>query len=159
MARLAESPPDEHSWRVAEHQKHSESEVLQGVLEELARATERVVRFVGDDRVLADRLQERLLDRLRGSDSRAEWPVLAALVLIGQLSDELSRRPELNEPGVAGDGSGCSFCGKALGQVRSSFEGPGVRICDDCVDFCHANPELARTTSAPWLTTEDPDER
>ena len=30
----------------------------------------------------------------------------------------------------------CSFCGKAEGQVHRMIQGPGVRICDECVNLC-----------------------
>ena len=30
----------------------------------------------------------------------------------------------------------CSFCGKAENQVHRMIQGPGVRICDECVDLC-----------------------
>ena len=30
----------------------------------------------------------------------------------------------------------CSFCGRNAGQVNQLIEGPGVFICDQCVDFC-----------------------
>ena len=31
----------------------------------------------------------------------------------------------------------CSFCGKASEQVRRLVAGPGVFICDECVELCH----------------------
>ena len=31
----------------------------------------------------------------------------------------------------------CSFCGKSQEQVRKLIEGPGVYICDECVDLCN----------------------
>jgi ATP-dependent Clp protease ATP-binding subunit ClpX len=30
----------------------------------------------------------------------------------------------------------CSFCGKHESQVRRMIQGPGVRICDECVQLC-----------------------
>ena len=30
----------------------------------------------------------------------------------------------------------CSFCGKEEGQVHRMIQGPGVRICDECVNLC-----------------------
>ncbi len=37
----------------------------------------------------------------------------------------------------------CSFCGKSEHQVERLVEGPGVYICDECIDFCSTllNPE------------------
>lgn len=31
----------------------------------------------------------------------------------------------------------CSFCGKSDHQVFRMIQGPGVRICDECVDLCY----------------------
>ena len=30
----------------------------------------------------------------------------------------------------------CSFCGKTQDEVARLIEGPGVYICDNCIDFC-----------------------
>ena len=30
----------------------------------------------------------------------------------------------------------CSFCGKSEHQVNRLIEGPGVYICDECIEFC-----------------------
>lgn len=37
----------------------------------------------------------------------------------------------------------CSFCGKSEHQVERLIEGPGVYICDECIEFCSTllNPE------------------
>ena len=31
----------------------------------------------------------------------------------------------------------CSFCGKAEGQVKKLIAGPGVSICDECIELCN----------------------
>ncbi|HZJ28536.1 MAG TPA: ClpX C4-type zinc finger protein, partial [Solirubrobacterales bacterium] len=31
----------------------------------------------------------------------------------------------------------CSFCGKSQRQVRKLIAGPGVYICDECIDLCN----------------------
>ena len=31
----------------------------------------------------------------------------------------------------------CSFCGKATSEVDKLVAGPGIYICDECVDLCH----------------------
>jgi ATP-dependent Clp protease ATP-binding subunit ClpX len=45
----------------------------------------------------------------------------------------------------------CSFCGKSQEQVRKLIAGPGVYICDECVDLCNEilDEELFDSTSAP----------
>ena len=30
----------------------------------------------------------------------------------------------------------CSFCGKSQKQVKKLIAGPGVYICDECIDLC-----------------------
>ena len=30
----------------------------------------------------------------------------------------------------------CSFCGKNQDQVKRLIAGPGVYICDECIDLC-----------------------
>ena len=32
----------------------------------------------------------------------------------------------------------CSFCGKTDGQVEKIIAGPGVYICNECIDLCSA---------------------
>ena len=36
-----------------------------------------------------------------------------------------------------GDLLSCSFCGKTQRQVTKLIAGPGVYICDECVDLCN----------------------
>ncbi len=45
----------------------------------------------------------------------------------------------------------CSFCGKSQEQVRKLIAGPGVYICDECVDLCNEilDEELFDAASAP----------
>jgi len=44
----------------------------------------------------------------------------------------------------------CSFCGKSQEQVRKLIAGPGVYICDECVDLCNEilDEELYDTNAA-----------
>jgi hypothetical protein len=39
--------------------------------------------------------------------------------------------------GESGDLCKCSFCGKSQKQVNKLVAGPGVYICDGCVDICY----------------------
>ncbi len=45
----------------------------------------------------------------------------------------------------------CSFCGKSQEQVRKLIAGPGVYICDECVDLCNEilDEELFDSAAAP----------
>ena len=42
----------------------------------------------------------------------------------------------------------CSFCGKSQKQVKKLIAGPGVYICDECIDLCNEiiEEELAQTS-------------
>ncbi|MFW6252156.1 MAG: ClpX C4-type zinc finger protein, partial [Halanaerobium sp.] len=31
----------------------------------------------------------------------------------------------------------CSFCGKSQDQVKKLVAGPGVYICDECIELCN----------------------
>ena len=33
--------------------------------------------------------------------------------------------------------SKCSFCGKSQKQVKQLIAGPGVYICDECIELCN----------------------
>jgi ATP-dependent Clp protease ATP-binding subunit ClpX len=48
----------------------------------------------------------------------------------------------------------CSFCGKSQKQVKKLIAGPGVYICDECIDLCNEiiEEELSET---PSLKPED----
>ena len=50
--------------------------------------------------------------------------------------------------GDGGDLLKCSFCGKSQKQVRKLIAGPGVYICDECIDLCNEiiEEELAETS-------------
>ena len=50
--------------------------------------------------------------------------------------------------GDGGDLVKCSFCGKSQKQVKKLIAGPGVYICDECIDLCNdiIAEELAETT-------------
>src|SRR2546427_12481295 len=41
----------------------------------------------------------------------------------------------------------CSFCGKSQKQVKKLIAGPGVYICDECIDLC--NEIIDEELSAP----------
>lgn len=39
--------------------------------------------------------------------------------------------------GESGDLFKCSFCGKSQKQVKKLIAGPGVYICDECIELCN----------------------
>ena len=42
----------------------------------------------------------------------------------------------------------CSFCGKSQRQVKKLIAGPGVYICDECIDLCNEIIDEELTTPA-----------
>ncbi|HQD97547.1 MAG TPA: ClpX C4-type zinc finger protein, partial [Propionicimonas sp.] len=44
----------------------------------------------------------------------------------------------------------CSFCGKSQKQVKKLIAGPGVYICDECIDLCNEiiEEEFAETSDS-----------
>jgi ATP-dependent Clp protease ATP-binding subunit ClpX len=54
--------------------------------------------------------------------------------------------------GDGGDLLKCSFCGKSQKQVKKLIAGPGVYICDECIDLCNEiiEEELAETQDVKW---------
>ena len=54
--------------------------------------------------------------------------------------------------GDGGDLLKCSFCGKSQKQVKKLIAGPGVYICDECIDLCNEiiEEELAETSEVRW---------
>jgi len=43
----------------------------------------------------------------------------------------------------------CSFCGKSQLEVKTLVSGPGVFICDECVQLCQGIIEKKAVTGAP----------
>lgn len=54
--------------------------------------------------------------------------------------------------GDGGDLLKCSFCGKSQKQVKKLIAGPGVYICDECIDLCNEiiEEELSDTADMPF---------
>src|SRR5436309_4286286 len=54
--------------------------------------------------------------------------------------------------GAGGDLLKCSFCGKSQKQVKKLIAGPGVYICDECIDLCNEiiEEELAESNEVKW---------
>jgi ATP-dependent Clp protease ATP-binding subunit ClpX len=46
----------------------------------------------------------------------------------------------------------CSFCGKSQRQVKKLIAGPGVYICDECIDLCNEiiEEELSESSELQW---------
>src|SRR5437764_175532 len=54
----------------------------------------------------------------------------------------------------------CSFCGKSQRQVKKLIAGPGVYICDECIDLCNEIidvgevEQIARQADNPAITRD-----
>ena len=62
--------------------------------------------------------------------------------------------------GDGGDLVKCSFCGKSQKQVKKLIAGPGVYICDECIELCNdiIAEELADTTELSFDELPKPKE-
>jgi ATP-dependent Clp protease ATP-binding subunit ClpX len=62
--------------------------------------------------------------------------------------------------GDGGDLLKCSFCGKSQKQVKKLIAGPGVYICDECIDLCNEiiEEELAETSEVTFDELPKPQE-
>src|SRR4030081_3581117 len=54
----------------------------------------------------------------------------------------------------------CSFCGKSQKQVKKLIAGPGVYICDECIDLCNEiiEEELSESSELKWDELPKPQE-
>ena len=62
--------------------------------------------------------------------------------------------------GEGGELLKCSFCGKSQKQVKKLIAGPGVYICDECIDLCHEiiEEELADNSEVSFEEVPKPSE-
>lgn len=62
--------------------------------------------------------------------------------------------------GDGGDLLKCSFCGKSQKQVKKLIAGPGVYICDECIELCNEiiEEELAESSEPKWDNLPKPRE-
>src|SRR3954469_12422414 len=84
--------------------------------------------------------------------------------------DRAQRRRRPSEPdrdevevariGDGGDLLKCSFCGKSQKQVKKLIAGPGVYICDECIDLCNEiiEEELSESSELKWDDLPKPKE-
>src|SRR4051794_18747825 len=84
--------------------------------------------------------------------------------------DRAQRRRRPSEPdrdevevariGDGGDLLKCSFCGKSQKQVKKLIAGPGVYICDECIDLCNEiiEEELSESSELKWDELPKPKE-
>jgi ATP-dependent Clp protease ATP-binding subunit ClpX len=62
--------------------------------------------------------------------------------------------------GESGDLLKCSFCGKSQKQVKKLIAGPGVYICDECIDLCNEiiEEELSEASDLQFAELPKPKE-
>ncbi len=61
--------------------------------------------------------------------------------------------------GESGDLLKCSFCGKSQKQVKKLIAGPGVYICDECIDLCNEIIEAQFSSTEEVVLNELPKPR
>lgn len=64
-----------------------------------------------------------------------------------------------DEPRPTADDPSCSFCGKAKSQITKLVAGPGVFICDQCIQLCYEiiapySPSAAATSKDNALNAD-----
>jgi ATP-dependent Clp protease ATP-binding subunit ClpX len=71
-----------------------------------------------------------------------------------------TRGTDVAKFGDGGDLVKCSFCGKSQKQVKKLIAGPGVYICDECIELCNdiIAEELADTTELSFEELPKPKE-
>src|SRR5688572_8128819 len=84
------------------------------------------------------------------SSRPARWPTtLARSRGPAERQDEgLTGVDDVAKFGDGGELLKCSFCGKSQKQVKKLIAGPGVYICDECIDLCNEiiEEELSETS-------------
>src|SRR5579884_611165 len=94
-------------------------------------------------------------DFIMSADEARQYGIIDEVITTREL--RAFRRPPASprggRPGVAKFGDGgdlvkCSFCGKSQKQVKKLIAGPGVYICDECIDLCNdiIEEELAESS-------------
>src|SRR3954449_260432 len=81
------------------------------------------------------------------SSRPARWPPTRG----PSLGPADGRKTGVHDVAKFGDGGEllkCSFCGKSQKQVKKLIAGPGVYICDECIDLCNEiiEEELSETS-------------
>src|SRR5678816_1552091 len=81
------------------------------------------------------------------SSRPARWPTTRG----PSLGPADGRKTGVDDVAKFGDGGEllkCSFCGKSQKQVKKLIAGPGVYICDECIDLCNEiiEEELSETS-------------
>ena len=66
-----------------------------------------------------------------------------------RLVEHRARMKAVVKFGDGGELVKCSFCGKPNSQVKKLVAGPGVYICDECVDLCVSVLEMETSPTEP----------
>src|SRR5678816_2580923 len=85
------------------------------------------------------------------SSRPARWPTTRG----PSLGPADGRKTGVDDVAKFGDGGEllkCSFCGKSQKQVKKLIAGPGVYICDECIDLCNEiiEEELSQTSEVKF---------
>jgi ATP-dependent Clp protease ATP-binding subunit ClpX len=94
---------------------------------------------------------------------QTDWPERAGLVMTVHseaLSNDTKGYRQVAKFGDTGELLKCSFCGKSQKQVKKLIAGPGVYICDECIDLCNEiiEEELTETAELSFDNLPNPRE-
>ena len=80
--------------------------------------------------------------------------------LMGAGGGATGRSDQVARIGDGADLLKCSFCGKSQKQVKKLIAGPGVYICDECIDLCNEilEEELAEAAEVGMVSLPKPRE-
>ena len=89
--------------------------------------------------LLIDRALLRTLPPTTGILDRVEWTLAPTSddEPVVEAPTAAKTKRKTTKWGTGGDMIHCSFCGKSQKQVKKLIAGPGVYICDECIDLCN----------------------
>src|SRR3954464_14569151 len=71
------------------------------------------------------------------SSPRGSWQTRLGPSGPAEAQDREGAGGDVAKFGDGGELLKCSFCGKSQKQVKKLIAGPGVYICDECIDLCN----------------------
>jgi hypothetical protein len=99
-----------------------------------------------EEHVEAVRADFRRAVRRLAADGSSPRDIAAALGLSGRQLDEIAPAAGGSGRGQAPPALACTFCGRSQRQARKLIAGPGVYICDACVELAGG---VVRSAAAP----------
>ncbi len=88
---------------------------------------------------LADVRKDTERDYFMSSEEAKEYGIIDRVITehISSVTETLRSEKLMARPTDTNEQLLCSFCGKSQRQVKKLIAGPGVYICDECIDLCN----------------------